>query len=203
MRRTAIATAIGLITGLCLFAPAAQADDTILKVSYPLTGTTHIKAVDATAKLGPGELLSTVNLDKAELTANLKIPVTTMSFKQFGLIPVSAVTELVQIGQTTGKLDVNTGGVTTTSKVKLRVVEMSVSGLPVPVGPACQSASVATITMNSEPGFNPLTGGTVSGTYTIPEFSGCGLIITPLINSTITGPGNTISFQLAEPTVVP
>jgi hypothetical protein len=42
----------------------------------------------------------------------------------------------------------------------------------------------------------------VSGTYTIPQFAHCGLV-TPVLNLTITGPGNTISLTLGKAHVVP
>lgn len=49
------------------------------------------------------------------------------------------------------------------------------------------------------PGFNALTGGTVSGTYTIPRFAHC-LLAPPLINLTLPDPGNTITLTLGAAT---
>ena len=73
----------------------------------------------------------------------------------------------------------------------------ALAGIPVPVGPSCESASPATITLTSQPGFSVVNGGTVSGTYTIPPFARCGLV-TPVLNLTIPGPGNTLSLTLGK-----
>jgi hypothetical protein len=58
------------------------------------------------------------------------------------------------------------------------------------------------VALASQPGFSIVNGGTVSGTYTVPRFAGCGLI-TPVLNLTITGPGNTISLTLGKAHVIP
>lgn len=63
------------------------------------------------------------------------------------------------------------------------------------MGPSCETRTPATISLTSGAGFNLLNGGTLSGTYTIPPFSHCGLN-TALINLTIPGPGNTIALTL-------
>ena len=59
--------------------------------------------------------------------------------------------------------------------------------------------ALAMITLTSQPGFNALTGGTVSGTYTIRRFAHC-LLATPLINLTLPGPDSTISLTLGAAT---
>ena len=66
---------------------------------------------------------------------------------------------------------------------------------------ACGAAAPhPAITVSSQPGFNLLSGGTLAGTYTIPRFSHCGLETT-LINLTVPGPGNTITFTLGQATL--
>jgi hypothetical protein len=54
--------------------------------------------------------------------------------------------------------------------------------------------------VSSAAGFTLLGGGNVTGTYTIPPFSHCGLA-TFLINLSIPGPGNTITLTLGVPTL--
>jgi len=121
---------------------------------------------------------------------------------EFGLIPVTATAAFLQNGPTKGTVDLNTGAVTTTSKITLQITSLSVAGIPVPVGPACESATPASITLTSKPGFNILNGGKVSGTYTVPPFANCGLA-TPLLNLTIAGPGNTLTLTLGKAKVIP
>jgi hypothetical protein len=145
---------------------------------------------------------SRVNLTTGAVTASLRLAPATGSFKELGVVPVTATVAFIQNGPTTGTVDLNTGAVTTMSNITLQITSLSVSGLPVPVGPACESATPAAVSLASQPGFSILNGGTVSGTYTIPRFAHCGLI-TPVLNLTITGPGNTISLTLGKAHVVP
>ena len=202
--RGVAATAIAGLLALATIAatPAAASAATVLKVRYPVNGSTFIKAANATVPLGPGALRSRVNLSNGNVVASLNLPPATGSFKEFGLIPVTATVAFIQNGPTTGKVDLNTGAVTTSSSITLQITSLTVSGLPVPVGPACESATPASVALASQPGFSIVNGGTVSGTYTVPPFAGCGLV-TPVLNLTITGPGNTISLTLGKAHVIP
>jgi hypothetical protein len=202
-RGVAAAALTGLVAALTIAASpaAASASDTTLTVRYPINGTTFIKATNASLTLGPGTLKSTVDLNTGALTASLKLPPATGSFKELGLVPVTATVALLQNGPTTGTVDLNTGAVSTTSNITLQITSLNVAGLPVPVGSSCESASPASISLASQPGFTITKGGTVSGTYTIPPFANCGLI-TPVLNLTIAGPGNTISLTLGKAHVV-
>jgi hypothetical protein len=184
-----------MIAGVAAASPAAA--DTKIKATYKVTGSTVIKSENATVKLGPGKLASTVDFTTGKLTAKLTLPHATASFKQDGLIPVTAVTAFIQDGLTTGTINLGTGAVKSTSRVTLQIVSLSVAGVPVPVGSSCESASPASITLKSLKGFNPLKGGKLAGTYTIPQFANCGLA-TPLLNATVPGPGNTISLKLGK-----
>jgi hypothetical protein len=179
-------------------APAAPADSTVA-VSYPVTGSTFIKAIGSTIDLGPGTLSTTADLTTSTLTGTLTLPPATGSFKELGLVPVTATTEMIQDGTATGTVNFTTNAVTTTATDTIKLTSLKVAGLPIPVGPSCET-SPATITVSSQPGFNVLNGGTLSGTYTIPTFAHCGLA-TLLINLTLPGPGNTISLTLGKGTL--
>ena len=202
--RCATVTALtGLVAALTIAAaPGASAADTVIKVRYPIHGSTFLKAANATVKLGPGTLRSKVDLNTGTVTASLNLPPATGSFMELGLIPVTATVAFIQNGPTTGKVNLNTGAVTTKSSITLQITSLSVAGLPVPVGPACKSATPAAVSLASRPGFSIVNGGTVSGTYTIPPFANCGLI-TPVLNLTLTGPGTTISLTLGKAHVLP
>jgi hypothetical protein len=179
-------------------APAAPADTTV-SVSYPVTGSTFIKAINSTIGLGPGTLATTADLTTSTLTGTLTLPPATGSFKELGLVPVTATTEMIQDGTATGTVNFTTSAVTTTATDTIKLTSLKVAGLPIPVGPSCET-SPATITVSSQAGFNVLNGGTLSGTYTIPTFAHCGLA-TLLINLTLPGPGNTISLTLGKGTL--
>ena len=198
-RVAALPAAAGLLAAVTTVVTpaAASAATTKITVRYPVTGSTFLKAVNSTATLGPGKLTTAVNFSTGALTANLVLPPASVSFTELGLIPVTATTAFIQDGPTTGTLNLGTGAVTTTSNITLRVTALSISGLPVPVPSGCQSASPATVTVNSQPGFSVVNGGSLSGTYTIPPFAHCGLL-TPVLNLTVPGPGNTISLTLGQ-----
>jgi hypothetical protein len=197
LRSLTLATVAGLAVtaGGIASAGAASASST-LTVKYKVAGSTFLKSVNTTASLGPGTLTSKVNLSNGKLTASLVLPAATVSFKELGIIPVTATTEFVQDGPTTGQLNVNTGAVTTTSKIILKLTSMNIAGLPVPVPSTCQSAP-ATVQLASQKGFTVVNGGNLAGTYTIPDFSGCG-VLTPVLNLTIPGSGNTITLKLGK-----
>jgi hypothetical protein len=179
-------------------APTAPSDTTV-SVSYPVTGSTYIKAINSTIALGPGTLSTTADLTTSTLTGTLTLPPATGSFKELGLVPVTATTEMIQDGTATGTVNFTTNAVTTTATDTIKLTSLKVAGLPIPVGSSCQT-SPATITVSSQAGFNVLNGGTLSGTYTIPTFAHCGLA-TLLINLTLPGPGNTISLTLGKGTL--
>jgi hypothetical protein len=179
-------------------APTAPSDSTV-SVSYPVTGSTFIKAIGGAIDLGPGTLSTTADLTTSTLTGTLTLPPATGSFKELGLIPVTATTEMIQDGTATGTVNFTTNAVTTTATDTIKLTSLKVAGVPVLVGPSCET-SPATISVSSQAGFNVLNGGTLSGTYTIPPFAHCGLA-TLLINLTLPGPGNTISLTLGKGTL--
>ena len=202
-RGATVTVLAGLVAAFTIAAaPAASAADTVVKVKYPVHGSTFLKAPNASIKLGPGTLRATVDLTTGAVPASLNLPPASGSFKELGLIPVTAIAAFIQNGPTTGKVDLSTGAVTTTSKITLQITNLSVAGIPVPVGPACESATPASITLTSQPGFSIINGGKVSGTYTVPPFAHCGLT-TPLLNLTIAGPGNTLTLTLGKAHALP
>ncbi len=197
------ATAAAAVAGIALATPAlaspAAPSDTTVSVSYPVTGSTFIKAIGSTIDLGPGTLSTTADLTTSTLTGTLTLPPATGSFRELGLVPVTATTQMIQDGTATGTVNFTSNAVTTTAKDTIQLISLKVAGLPIPVGRSCET-SPATITVSSQAGFNVLNGGTLSGTYTIPPFAHCGLA-TLLINLTLPGPGNTISLTLGKGTL--
>jgi hypothetical protein len=172
--------------------------DTTISLTYPVSGSTYINAIHSSIPLGPGTLSATADLTTSAITGSVNLPPATGSFKELGLVPVTATTAFVEQGQTTGTLE-SDGGIQATSHITLKLTSLKVAGIPVPVGNSCQTVVPATIPLTSQAGFNALTGGTVSGTYTIPRFAHC-LLATPLINLTLPGPDNTITLTLGAAT---
>ena len=198
LRRTVMAASAGLLTVAGVFASAGTASaDTTITIRYPVTGTTHLATPNADLPLGPGKLTATADLNTDAITANLKLPNATGSFKELGLIPVTATAQLINDGPTTGTLDPNTGAVTTTSMITMKLVSLTVAGIPQLIGDSCETSTPVSVTVTSQPGFNIIKGGNLAGTYTIPPFANCGLD-TLLINLTLPGSGNTITLTLGK-----
>ena len=200
-RRAAALAAAGVLTTVSLAALAGPASAGTrgkpVHASYKVTGSTFLKGPDFTLALGPGKLSSSLNPSNGKLTATLKLPPATGSFKQAGVIPVTSTTKFIDDGPTTGKVNLNTGAVKTTSKITLQITSLIVAGITVPVGTKCETKAPVVVKLTSEKGFNPLDGGTVSGSYTIGDFQHC-LLATSLINQTIPGSGNTITLTLGK-----
>jgi hypothetical protein len=196
--RLAAASVAVLAAGATLAATVTPASaSTKVHLRYRVTGSTYIKAPNFTLDLGPGKLHTTANLRTGKLTATLSLPNATGSFEQAGIIPVTATTQFINDGPTTGRVNLQTGAVRTKSKITLRIVSLSVAGIPVPVGNSCETKNAVVVRLTSQPGFSVLGGGSLAGSYTIGTFSGCGLA-TLLINLTIPGGGNTITLKLGK-----
>src|SRR5215471_20022158 len=82
------------------------------------------------------------------------------------------------------------------SEVSLRVYDVKVNGVPLNVGPHCQSAHSIVLKLigspNSIPPYSIQGGGPLTGEITIPPFTGCGVgeDLNPLFTASISGPGN-------------
>src|SRR5215469_12928617 len=118
--------------------PASAA--TFVKARYKVTGSTFLAGPKATVSLGPGHLSSKLNVNTGKLTATLTLPPATGSFKQGGVVPVTATTKFINDGPTTGKINLNTGAVRTRSKVTLQITRLTVAKVPMPVGGRCETA---------------------------------------------------------------
>jgi hypothetical protein len=198
--RTTVAAGLAALAAAATVAATAvpaSATTATIKASYKVTGSTLLKAPNATLPLGPGKLVAHVNASTGAVKATLTLPNTTGSFTEFGIIPVTATAHFINNGPTTGSINLSTGAVTSTSNITMQLVSLSVAGIPIPLGPSCESSSPAVVQVTSQKGFSLLKGGDLAGTYTIPQFANCGLATT-LINLTLTGPGNTITLHLGK-----
>jgi hypothetical protein len=194
------AASLVAVSGVLASAGTASADTTIT-AQYPVTGSTHLAAPDVTLPVGPGTLTATVDLNTDTVTGSFSLPDATGSFKELNLVPVSATAQFINDGPATGTVNPDTGAVTSTAKITIRLVSLTVAGIPQLIGTSCETATPVTLKASSQPGFNILKGGNLAGTYTIPPFARC-LVDTILINLTLPGPGNTITFTLGRAKVI-
>ena len=189
----AAGVAVLAATGVVAASGAASADS-VANVQYAVTGTTYLAKLNTTANLGSGTLASTVDLTTGTSQSTLTLPPTTVSVKEFGFVPVTATTELIQNGPAAGTVNFSTNTIASTANVTLKLTNLTVFGVSLPVGDKCQTTPF-NIGISSGPGFTVSGGGPVSGTYTIPAFHDCGLN-TLLLNLTIPGAGNTLNLDL-------
>lgn len=195
-RGIAALTAIGASAAVALaLAPAAHAA-TVLKVVYNARGTTLVAKPNSTVTLGPAVLHTRVRPSGA-FTGSLPLPPTTSSFNVLGLLPATATVTFVPGAPLTGQISSGggTARITSTASYFIKLSDVSVAGLPASVGPNCQTTDPVTIPVGGP--FDLVKGGTLTGTYTIGNFSHCGLT-TALINLLIPGDGNTVSLTLSH-----
>lgn len=129
------------------------------------------------------------------------LPPAHTTFLGFGFVPVSATLQLTEVGTTNvyaigGAFSLITNQVF--SEVKLRVFDVKVNGVPLDVGPQCESAHPILLTLtgnpNGKPPYTIQNGGPLTGTITIPPFKHCGVgeDLDPLFTASISGPGNVV-----------
>jgi hypothetical protein len=134
-----------------------------------------------------------------------EFPPTRATFLAFGFTPTSAEMHLTEIGT----MNVVTLGAaaptqcnhpcptitTVSSRLLLRIDGVTVNGAPLSVGPHCQTAPfdvILTGSSASKPPYSFITGGPLTGTVAIPQFTGCGVgeNLDPIFNGSISGPRN-------------
>jgi hypothetical protein len=197
-RPTAAIGAAALLSAGTVAATAGTASaSSVIHATYKVSGSTYLAGPKSSLALGPGTLAAAVNASNGKLSATLSLPDATGSFTEFGIIPVTATAQFVNDGPTTGTISSKTGAVSTTSKITLRLVKLSVAGIPLPVGTSCETAKPVVVKLKSQKGFSVLAGGKLAGSYTVGNFAHCGLN-TVLINLTIPASGNTITFVLGK-----
>jgi hypothetical protein len=138
-----------------------------------------------------------------------ELPPVRATFLTFRFVPVTATLNLIEL--TPIKI-VSVSGITglpfpitvrATSKILVRVTDVTVNGVALNVGTQCRTASPVNLALigkgdNTIPpkGYTVPTGGPLTGTITIPPFIKCGVSenLDPLLTGSISGPGNFIKM---------
>lgn len=137
---------------------------------------------------------------RLDYNGKAQLPPAKATFLTFGFMPTTATLELTQPEGTNieivsrGELLSPFGETTTlTSELSIRIHDVRVNDVPLDVGPHCVSATPMQVTLTGrKPEYTVNTGGPLTGTATIPPFSGCGVDedLDPLFTSSVSGPGN-------------
>jgi hypothetical protein len=169
----------------------------VLRVAYKVTGTSTIAKTGSAVTLGPTTLTTALNRNGA-FTASMPLPPTSTTFAALGLLPVAATVTFTQVGRITGRLTAHPRpAVSAASSYTIGLSDVTVAGIPTPVGTSCATKQPVVLDVASPSGspFNVTKGGVLAGTYTITPFAHCGPT-TSLINLLVPGPGNTVSLRL-------
>jgi len=184
--------------GLATAAPSASAD-TIIPIHWVVNATTTIKSVNMTVTVPPGSFVGQVDLNTGALTGNLTLPPASKTISLLGVPLATATFSMKETGPITGHVNLAAKTVTVNSSFTFNITSATLSFAPWLnlVGNSCRGVTPITVNMS---GPLHLTGAsTFTSTYTIPKFTGCGFLVTPLLNLIIPGPGNTFTASFAPP----
>ncbi len=202
--------------------PRAAADDpcrvetpTDAPGKAKIGGFSNVNKLNASARLEPGLMHLTFDrivIDICEgvfhtyLTGQFdyhgkpQLPPSRATFVSFGFMPMAATMELTAVEPTKIHAREKIGSLeytaTARTKMSLRVYDVTVNGTPLNVGPRCRTARpfdvVLTGSSSTDPPYGVVEGGPLTGTVTIPPFTGCGVgeELDPLVTATVSGSGN-------------
>jgi hypothetical protein len=177
--------------------PTTTGASSTIKLDYALTGEAFIASAVGTVPIN-GSIAANFDLAAGTHRSTLTLQPTQGKFKVAGLLNTTAKIEFVQLGDTTGSLV--DGKLTAHAEMTIKLKNIVVLGvLPVGGGANCQTSTPVTIDLASpaDQPFDPLRGGALSGTFTMPKLSSCG-ILGSVINIFVAGPDNTIDVQLTS-----
>lgn len=194
-----------------------------------IVGYSNVKKLKGAALVGPGlsdlavavkEKVKQPNYFQEDSAAQLDfkpcptckivhaLPPATATFLGFGFVPVTATLQLTEIG-TINIISIGNDSALTSnvvwSEVSLRVHDVKVNGVPLPVGPHCQASKPILLKLNGDPNGHPpyslAGGGPLTGMITVPAFTGCGVSqnLNPIFNASISGPHNFVLLTQGAP----
>ncbi|WP_152552318.1 fibronectin type III domain-containing protein [Actinokineospora spheciospongiae] len=170
-------------------APAPSADT---ELHYTATGTAKVKKIGANVALS-GTADSLLTAGTGAHTTTLALDPTTVKATIAGIIPITADVTLTPTGPVTGTLA--DGALTASATVDIGLSKVTFAGFPLTTGNTCHTHRPAEVNLTAA-GFTPSAGGTLTGSFAIPELTGCGSA-TPLLSAFVAGSGNTASLTLA------
>jgi hypothetical protein len=196
---------VGAGAALALVPLAAAHAATIVTLKYDAVGSSYIKKTKSTVELKPTTLTTDLDIDTGDFTGSLPLPGTSTEFKAAGLLPVKADVDFIPAGPVTGHIDLTQtqAKVNATASYYIKLSNIKIVGFPTFTGNNCKTSAPVSIpvTTPADEGFDIIAGGNLEGTYSIGNFSNCGLN-TGLINLLVPGGGNTVDIQASNGVVV-
>lgn len=165
-----------------------------IEYHFDLAGSSFIKAASGTVPL-KGTIDADFDLATGNYEADLVLNDTSGAFKVMGFLPATAKIGFQQVGRTKGSLA--GGHLVSNSSMYVVLKQVNLWGFPVGGGANCKTVTPANIKLDSKADpFNPLAGGPIGGTYTLPALNDqCGSFGS-FISMFTAGPGNTITAKL-------
>ncbi|MFA9269888.1 MAG: DUF6801 domain-containing protein [Baekduiaceae bacterium] len=161
---------------------------------FDLAGTSVLKTLTRGSVPLRGTIDPTLDLATGAFTADLSLFRTRARLQVLGVLPVAADIAFTQTDKTRGTL--KDGVLAAQARFKVLLPQLYLFGtLPIVSPDTCQTKSSSVAIMRSEPGFDPLRGGRLTGTYGMSDLTGCGLL-TSFISPLTKGAGNTIDLTL-------
>jgi hypothetical protein len=193
---TAAAT-LTLATAGTMLAQSASADPVINLNFANVTGTTFLAKPKVTAVIPQSTINTQIDLGTGTLTGQAHIPDLTVKMTLLNLVPVTSTVSIVPAGDLTGTVDLANNKLSTTTRFSIAVRNVHLDATPginlVPSG--CRTRGTTSATLTNTTPIDLFNGTTVSGTYTVPSFTHCGLT-TPLLTQLLSGPNNVLTLTL-------
>lgn len=212
MRTRAVSSMAAMVTALAVglaFAGPANAFD--LPIDYTANTSTVIKKLNQKLTFPATQLasvLSTEDLKTGTLTGELELPKTTTDLKLGPLNLATITLSIVDPSPVDGtvKFAEDFSSVAVNAHQSFKVKINSIEPLGIDTGSAnlnllaANANCVTSVTTANLTGTIDLSGKsldtTLSGSYPIPAFTGCGNLVGPVLNSLVSGPGNTLTVAL-------
>ena len=198
LRRTIVLAATALLGATTALAVAAPAQAAPIPINFNnVTGTTHLAKPNVDVAVPQSTVQTQVDLETGTVTGTANLADLTAKLDLAGLIGVTSTVRIVPVGGLTGTIDLAASKLSTTTMFTLQVIDVHLDAAPRInlVTSRCRTVRASTLTLNNTTPvdiFQPIT---TVGTYTIPPFTGCGLL-TPLLSLLLSGPNNTMTLIL-------
>lgn len=195
-----LTTMSALLIAAAAFTAAPASADTIIPINWNVNATTHIKSLNMDVVVPQGTFNGAFDLTDGSLSGNLALPPASKSIELFGMPIASTTFAMTQNGPITGHVDLATMTATVNTSFNFAITKATLSFLPWLnlVGSSCRGSAPINVTLS---GPVSLTGtSSFSATYTLPKLTGCGFLLTPILNLIIPGPGNTFTASFGPAT---
>lgn len=198
LRRTLMLATAAVLGATAAIAVAAPAQAAPIQINFNnVTGTTYLAKPKINVAVPTSTVQTQLDLETNTVTGSVNLANLTARMKLAKLIGVTSTVKIVPVGGLTGTVDLGASKLTTTTSFTLQVVNVHQDALPRInlVKPGCRTVRASKLTLNNTTPvklFQPIT---MVGTYTIPPFTGCG-VLTPLLSLLLSGPDNKMTLTL-------